>query len=259
MLAPRTLSANFKKWNHIYGAPFGHKLRIPRRIGNLLPSSIMQRMRGPFAFQGNSTQRHFEYPWAFQTAELKPGMNVIEIGGSLSGFQFVLDSFGCHVINIDPGMESLGWPCNQESIQKLNRLFDAQVDLRNTTIDQASISDESIDRAFSISVIEHLSPEVARMTMKHIHRSLKLGGLLILTIDLFLNLDPFCSRSQNEFGCNQDVRTLIDDADWELVVGDRHLLNGFPEFDRDFILSHLEDYLLAAYPALTQCLVLRKH
>jgi len=258
MLAPRRLPASYNSWNHVNGAPFGRALTIsPLKLKSMSPEAV-QRLRGPFAFQGNNTIRQFEYPWAFDVAAITPGMSLVELGAGLSGLQFVLDAFGCHVINIDPGMEAMEWPCSHESIEKLNDLFGTHVELINMTIENASLKTESIDRVFSISVLEHLSPTMAAGTMREIHRCLKPNGLFILTTDLFLNVQPFCSRLSNEYGQNQDLRSLIDDTMWEIAVGDRIVLCGFPEFDTDFILSHLEDYLIGTYPALAQCLVLKR-
>ena len=63
--------------------------------------------------------------------------------------------------------------------------------------------------------------------MQHVHRCLKEGGMFVLTCDLFLNLSPFCSRTQNEYGVNQNLKSLIDENLWEIEVGDRKCLFGF--------------------------------
>ena len=69
-------------------------------------------MVGPFAFQDNNTSREFEYPWAFHSVSIHRGIRVVDVGGSLAGFQFVLARTGADVLNIDPGEHSsgLGWP-----------------------------------------------------------------------------------------------------------------------------------------------------
>jgi SAM-dependent methyltransferase len=188
-------------------------------------------------------------------------MRVLELGGGLSGFQFALDKIGCDVVNVDPGLEAkgIGWPCDSVSMERLNRLFGTRVQLRNTTIENAGLGDSSVDRAFSISVIEHLTDADIQNAMKHIYRCLKPGGLFILTIDLFLNLRPFCSRVRNEFGRNHNVCSIAESENWELVEGNREELFGFDAFDPDRILSNLENYLIGqGYPALVQCLILRK-
>ena len=95
--------------------------------------------------------------------------------------------------------------------------------------------------------------------MSHAHRVLKAGGRLVVTVDLFLNVSPFCSRLSNEFGTNQNIKKLIDDRLWVLKIGECSCLAGFPEFSVDNILSNLENYLIGVkYPALAQCFVLEK-
>jgi 2-polyprenyl-3-methyl-5-hydroxy-6-metoxy-1,4-benzoquinol methylase len=256
MLAKSQLSEPYVSWNRQHGAPYGRE--IPRWKRALLPAQTIECLRGPFVLQPNNSIRTFEYPWAFHSAGLQPGMSVLEIGGGLAGFQFVLDQAGCKVTNIDPGMESKDWPCNQQSMQTLNRRFKTNVELRNTTIENAGLPGNHFDRAFCISVIEHLSDQNALSVMQHVHQALKPGGLFILTADLFLNVAPFCSRPANDFGMNQNLRKLIDEKRWHIEAGERNCLNGFPEFNPDFILSNLEKYLIGSYPALAQCLVLKK-
>ena len=91
-----------------------------------------------------------------------------------------------------------------------------------------------MDRAFSISVIEHLTDIDITNAMKHIHRCLRPGGLFILTVDLFLNLHPFCSRLTNRFGRNQNVRWIVESENWEIVRGNQEELFGFDAFNTDF-------------------------
>lgn len=258
MLAPSQFPPEYLQWNLAQGAPHGRVPQLSRWKRKFISGEEWERLRGPFAIQPNNSIREFEYPWAFAVGKLQPGMQVLEIGGGLAGFQFVLDQFGCQVVNVDPGMDRVGWPCNDESIGKLNRRFGTRVKLLNTTMDKVSLPDNSFDRIFSISVIEHLPIQDAKSAMQCAHRYLKPGGLFILTCDLFLNLSPFCSRERNEFGLNQNLKLMIDETLWELVEGDRKYLYGFPEFNADFILANLEKFKVGFYPALAQCMVLRK-
>jgi SAM-dependent methyltransferase len=214
MLASSKLPETYLNWNRLHGAPYGQA--IPRWKRVISSTETLERLRGPFALQPNNSIRTFEYPWAFHSALLQTGMSVLEVGGGLAGFQFVLDQSGCKVVNIDPGMPSEGWPCNQESMGKLNRRFKTNVELRNTTIEGAGLANNQFDRVFCISVIEHLSDANALSIMQHVHQTLKPGGLFILTADLFLNVAPFCSRPANEFGMNQNLRKLIDEKLWRM-------------------------------------------
>ncbi len=226
----------------------------------LMTRGQFRRYLGPFSVQRNNSTRAFEYPWAFEVGNLRPGMKVLEIGGGLSGFQFVVAQLGCSVVNVDPGLKAtgVGWPCDNRSIAELNGCFRTQVDLRNTTVARAGLAQGEFDRAYSISVIEHLAPGEASDVMLHTYHCLKPGGLFVLTIDLFVNLDPFCARQYNEYGTNQNIRELISGQPWKLVVGTPDELFGFPEFDSEKVLSRLETFLLGQYPALVQCLALEK-
>lgn len=260
MLAPSKIPPEFLAWNERYGAPFGRPEPAWWAGKRFLPWSLTQKYRGPFAFQVNSSLRTFEYPWAFFAVPVRAGMHILEIGGGLSGFQFVLDRHGCRVTNVDPGMDAkgVGWPCDHERIEMLNNLFHTSVELKNTTISDAHLQDDSFDCAYSISVIEHLPEDDLRDVIAHVFRTLKPGGHFVLTVDLFLNLQPFTSREANEFGRNVNVKNMLDLAPFRMVIGDRAHLYGFPEFDHDRIQCQLEQYFVGSYPALSQCLVLQK-
>jgi SAM-dependent methyltransferase len=161
---------------------------------------------------------------------------------------------------VDPGMEAhgRGWPVDAAVIDGVNRAFGTRVRLHRGFLSDATIADGSCDVVYAISVIEHIPPDEIPGTVREAYRILRPGGHLVLTVDLFLNLRPFCSRTSNEFGTNVSVRELAESADFQLVLGDRRELFGYPEFDPDRVLSILDELLLGAYPALAQCLVLRR-
>jgi SAM-dependent methyltransferase len=261
MLAPATIPERFLAWNQAHGAPFGYQLSRYDFIRRFYSDERLQRLRGPFSIQVNNTNRKYEYPWAYYAAELESQKKVVEIGGSLSGFQFVLSGRGHEVVNVDPGMGAagVGWPSDQHSIGKLNSWFNCNVTLKSTTIDKANLPDNYYDVFFSISVIEHLPEVDIREVMEHANRCLKPGGRFIITLDLFLNLEPFSRRTSNEWGRNQDVRWIVEISRMKLVEGYRSQLFGFPEFSAESILANLEKYYIGKlYPVLTQCLILEK-
>ena len=120
MLALKDLPKQYIDWNEEYHAPYGKKLTFDTVLKRLLPWEAYIKKKGFFSVQTNNTTRMFEYPWAFYNADLSEGQKVLEIGGGLSGFQFVLDALGCHVVNIDPGMEAKGkgWLCDNNKTQQ---------------------------------------------------------------------------------------------------------------------------------------------
>lgn len=259
MIGRRELPEHFQRWNRRWGAPYGKRARhVLRRQGlrSRLPRAV-----GPFGFQpDNSITRRFEYPWAFHAARLRPGMTAVEIGGSLAGLQFVLAREGMKVVNVDPGERAaVGWPVTQASINRLNRAFGTDVELRSCFLEEAGLESASVDLVYSISTIEHIPVELLPSLLGEVRRILAPGGRCVLTVDLFLDLEPFSHRTRNITGANVDVRWLVEQSGLRLEQGDRAELYGFPEFDPKRIMGNLFSYQYGTYyPSLAQALVLVK-
>lgn len=270
MLLPRQLPEHFVRWNREWGAPSGHSTlsslfaqRILQRL-HLNSTTVAHRMAGPFSLQGNNDTRRVEYPWAYYATPLRPGMVVVEIGGALSGFQFVLSKEGCRVTNVDPGEAQqqywdLALRLNGDTMSRLNRVFRTDVQLCASTLQDAELPDESVDRVFSISTIEHIPSTELEGLAREIGRILRPGGHCVLTIDLFIDLAPFTPKLENYFGQNANVSALVDATGLEMVEGTRAQLNGFEEFDAVSVLEHLgEHFVGSGHPVCAQALVLRK-
>jgi hypothetical protein len=88
-----------------------------------------------------------------------------------------------------------------------------------------------------LSTLEHLSDDQLFEITSEIPRVLALRGRAVVTVDLFLELEPFTQQKTNRWGRNLDVARLIEGLGMSLVVGERRELNGFPEFDPSRILS----------------------
>src|SRR5437868_2822382 len=98
MLATRVIPERYRSWNLSQGAPDGHERRRRGIFRAFHTERAWRRLRGPFAIQGNNSIRQFEYPWAFESAHLAPGMRAMDIGGGLCGFQFALSRAGLDVV-----------------------------------------------------------------------------------------------------------------------------------------------------------------
>ena len=261
MLARRPLPPEFARWNRKWGAPFGS--RSGRLLKSRIPSiaTTNPRLVGLFGIQANNDTRYYEFPWAYHAVPLSPGMTALEIGGGLSGFQFVLAKQGLRVVNVDPGLDAsgVGWRCDPASMARLNRAFHTDVVLHNTTLQNADLADDSIDVAFSISAIEHIPEQELPSLMREVNRVLKPGGKAVLTVDLFLDLAPFTPRLVNDYGCNIDVRRLVEWSGLRLEVGREDELFGFTTFDAREVQAQLSElYYGRRYPACAQLLVLAK-
>jgi len=261
MLLRRGLPRQYEVWNRRWGAPFGHRIR------SRIPSALciwpgLAQLVGPFAFQPNNITREYEFPWAFFAADLRPGMQVLEIGGSNAGLQFVIARSGCKVVNVDPGQRARGhgWPVTREFHARLNRRFGADVDLRPCFIEEADLPAESFDRALAVSTLEHIPEDEIPEIAAQLRRVLKPGGLVILSVDLFLGLAPFSERSHNEWGSNISLSALIEGSGLELVHGRREELCGHPEFDPAAILelARRGELVVGSFEAAVQTLVLRR-
>jgi SAM-dependent methyltransferase len=215
------------------------------------------RSRGPFGWQGNNSTRVFEYPWAYHAIR-RAGSNlrILEVGGGLSGLQFVLAREGYFVVNVDPGQDSLGWQYQSDLHRRLCRAYDAPVELFPKKIDSLELPPHSFDVILSVSALEHFcDPDLATLAGA-IKRLLKPDGIAVLTVDLFLDLKPFSGRDRNVWGRNFDVRDFLCTADLRLEEGNPAELLGFPEFNPAQIMGNLATYLLGEpYPALSQCVV----
>lgn len=267
MIGLKSLPQEYLDWNERWGAPYGRaearELSIRQRFVSDDPGAF-----GPFAFQVCNHTRVFEYPWAYFTAEMKPGMRVLDVGGGLGGLQYVLAQEDLDVVNVDPeakvtertwsGFPSAAVPLNPENHAQLNKVFGTSVTLVPEKVQEAGLEAASFDRAFCLSVIEHVSQDEAKAMVRSVRDLLKPGGLLLLTIDLFLDVKPFGVLDTNVWGTNIDVRALVDASGMELVGGDPAELHGFPEFDLDKVVARMPEYFMGYFSALSQALVLRK-
>jgi SAM-dependent methyltransferase len=211
--------------------------------------------------QPNSETRRFEYPWAFdRLSQLIGGKNILEIGGGLSGFQWVLARSGYAVTNVDPGLaaKGRGWMVTPNKHRALSRLFRAPVHLIPTVIEDAGLPDRSFDAIVCVSTLEHLTKADIEGVSSVIGRLLKPNGIIVLTVDLFLDVYPFASSRANQWGTNWEIGAFLQDSGLELVEGVRHELYGFPEFDPNDVRTRLGSFLCGAGgTALAQCLVAR--
>jgi 2-polyprenyl-3-methyl-5-hydroxy-6-metoxy-1,4-benzoquinol methylase len=268
MLARRKLPPEYWRWNATWGSPQGRHVQVTRLVQLVAPGAsaalrhrtLLARSLGPFGFQTNSSTRAFEYPWAYhQLASVGP-CRVLEIGGALSGLQFVLAKEGFRVHNVDPFFDYGDGDYNLDPAARhafLNRTFGTDVVLHRTTLPESRLSGP-FDAVVCVSTIEHLSDHDIEETLKLAKDLVVPGGLLVFTVDLFLNVSPFCSPADNVYGTNISIARLQQILGAEIEAGDRNELFGFDEFSTDRVLSELDELALNdAYPQLAQLVSFR--
>lgn len=255
VLAPRDLPPEFAAWNARHHAPSGRRgtARVTRLLGRSMPAL---RYGGAFAWQANNSTRRFEYPWVHrELGRFGARLFVTELGGGISGLQYVLASEGHTVVNVDPG-EASGWSLDAGLHQRLGRALGVTVSLVRARLSHAAIPSESQDAVISVSALEHFSEADIEEVCSEIPRILRPEGVLVLTVDLFLDLFPFTSVKAHDAGRNIDLHEFLDASGLELIRGDPSQLFGFPGFDAAGVQRRLARYMVGEYyPTLTQSLV----
>lgn len=270
MIGRKQLPEAYLAWNDKWGAPFGYAGNVLAKEGRSPYANLRESMRdpgnaehGPFGFQHNSYTRIYEYPWAYFNAGLEPGMRVLDIGGGTGGLQYVAAMEGCEVVNADPAgrpdFNEWSDPQFARRHDALNQVFLTKVELIPAQVQAIDLPAESFDRIFCLSVLEHVDPDEATEMVVASAGLLKPGGLLVLSVDLFLDLKPFGVLDRNLWGVNHNIHDLVSKSGLDLIAGDRTELLGFPEFDLDKIVGELDELLVSkVYPVMTQTLVLAK-
>lgn len=167
-------------------------------------------------------------------------MRIVELGAGASGFQFMLSQLGVEVISVDPlenPSDSVDWVFTNRGFDHLNSVFGGKVKFIRNRIERAGLPEASVDCVFAISVLEHVPEEGIGSLVREVARILRPGGVLVATIDLFLDLWPFTEKKTNQFGSNISVRNLVEISGLQLMRGNRDELCGFDEFVPERIAS----------------------
>jgi SAM-dependent methyltransferase len=128
--------------------------------------------------------RLWEYPFAILAADLTPGMKVADIGCGMTAFTIYLKDFaGCDVTGIDPdifdeGTKYFAHGVSQEFIKRTG------LGVLKGDFEAIPLETDSQDRVFSISVMEHVAPDIRRQGIQEIARILKPGGRAVITVDV---------------------------------------------------------------------------
>ncbi len=175
--------------------------------------------------------------------------------------QFVLDLEGHDVHNVDPFLDFGDGGYRIDPVVEhaaLNRAFRTNVTLHRSTLPEATMEGQ-FDAVICVSTIEHLEADQIQATLDAALRLLVPGGLVVLTVDLFLDVVPFTDESTNRWGSNVSIAWLqkvLGEA--ELVAGVPDELYGFEGFSTRGSLARLDEFAMGSeYPQLAQLVSFR--
>jgi ubiquinone/menaquinone biosynthesis C-methylase UbiE len=150
--------------------------------------------------------RRTEYPWAIKKGKLNKPMKILDVGSGISTFPIYLASKGHEVNSIDFDEILM----NRVS-PELAKLSGVNVKYSFGDATKIDFKEESFDRVFCISTIEHLEEELENEKYVNYHkknlditaisemlRVLKPGGLLIMTFDWSENIHDHRSYRLND-------------------------------------------------------------
>ena len=128
--------------------------------------------------------RLWEYPWAISHAKLESGMLCGDVGCGMTAFTpYLVLEKQCRVMGFDPDVVGEGFPKGEFGVHP-ELLKDSRINFRECGMDALDADDNSLDRVFCISVIEHVPAKIAIRGIQEMARVLKPGGLAIITMDL---------------------------------------------------------------------------
>ena len=127
-----------------------------------------------------------EYRELLRVGEFAPSDRVLDVGCG-AGFQTMLIADRCtHATGIDVSRDAIGRALSDQAAA----IQAGKVEFRCTPIEQAGLADASFDKVVSICVLEHI-PQ-CDVTLREIHRVLKLGGRVVMSVDCLAGVDEAC-------------------------------------------------------------------
>ncbi len=204
--------------------------------------------------------RHWEYPWAVEQSDIlaHDGLRILDVAPD---FTFPYASFieSRHDVTfID--LEKKRWSDTVTWGAEVSALA-TRSDYRIMDVCNMSFNDETFDKIFCISVLEHIvcptqepdhprlsrifSFDAAKPALKEMYRCLKQGGQLILTVDIY------GGEKWKSYFDQWDILSDIKDAGFSI--------DDLPKFNRDKIFNSHETFISQFHgPYITMGFCLKK-
>lgn len=198
--------------------------------------------------------REWEYPWAVLNSDMKKGLKILDCGcGGSPLILYLAQVFECEAygVDINYGSRLLSGPAVQYIDGAKRPLIDIRhfyvnpaLLLKDRTVvvkkwdmaDLGCFDDNSFDRVFCISTIEHLERDVAERSVKEMVRVLKPNGLLVITMD-----HNGIKKGQVLPWCEGQFQQIIDWSGLKLNGNSNFTVPSFDEIDG---LYHVVGFVL---------------
>ena len=150
----------------------------------------------------------------FIAKQIKTGTDVLNIGIGRGGLEEVLISKGFNVYCLDP---------SEKSIQRVKDLLGLADRAKVGYSQSIPYADHKFDTVVMTEVLEHLSDDVIKQTLKEVRRVLRSGGRFIGTVPADENLlkqrvvCPDCGKSFHQWG---HVQSFSSEELYQLLVSE---------------------------------------
>ncbi|MFT7072989.1 methyltransferase domain-containing protein [Patiriisocius sp. Uisw_017] len=156
--------------------------------------------RTNFGFYTSHFPRVYEYSWLLQKLESKKGEKVLDVGAGVCPLPLCLTNMGMKVTTVDLHKTTR----DVDKMDEWNEwgfldysYFNASIESHNLDFSQFKFS-QKFDSIYSISVIEHMPRQIRNKILKNAKRLLKVGGKLLLTIDMIPGTDNIWNFSEDK-------------------------------------------------------------
>lgn len=140
----------------------------------------------------NYGTRCWEYPWILENGRFDRGLKCLDAGCGQSPLPAYLHEIGCEAHGLDYLQGEKGdYPETYGIPKEWIKRFDGKVKYHHGTMFHSPFPDNTFDRITCVSVLEHIlkpeEPHAHYPCLSELRRILKPGGLLIVTVDYFMN------------------------------------------------------------------------
>jgi len=136
--------------------------------------------------------RCWEYPWLLENGSFEKGLKCLDAGCGQSPIPAYLYGIGCEAHGLDCLQGEKGnYPDTYGIPREWIKMWAGKVQYHHGTMFDAPFADNTFDRITCVSVLDHIlkpkEPHAHYRCLKELRRILKPSGLLIVTVDYFIN------------------------------------------------------------------------